>query len=165
MVDVTDNYFRYFLRLISKHSFLYTEMLNEHAIIHKPSLLKFTPNQHPVVCQIGGNDPLKVAKAAQMVEEAGYDEVNLNCGCPSQKTVNGCFGAQLMYNPELVAEICQEMIQTVNIPVTVKCRLGVDHLDSWEHLVNFITTVSEKGGVQKFILHARKAFLKGLDPK
>mmetsp|Transcript_8650 Transcript_8650/g.14652 ORF Transcript_8650/g.14652 Transcript_8650/m.14652 type:complete len:291 (-) Transcript_8650:200-1072(-) len=103
--------------------------------------------------------------AAKIVEEFGYDEVNLNCGCPSQKTINGCFGAQLMYTPDLVAEICQAMIQTVNIPVTVKCRLGVDDLDQWDHLINFITTVSEKGGVNKFILHARKAFLSGLDPK
>lgn len=83
MVDVTDNYFRWFMRLLTKHSFLYTEMLNEHAIIYKTRLLEYTPNQHPVVCQIGGNDPGKVAKAAKLVEEYGYDEVNLNCGCPS----------------------------------------------------------------------------------
>lgn len=98
MVDVTDNYFRYFSRFLTKHSFLYTEMLNEHAIIHiertgNTKLLEFTPNQHPVVCQIGGNDPVKVAQAAKIVEQYGYDEVNLNCGCPSQKTINGCFGA------------------------------------------------------------------------
>ena len=115
MVDVTDNYFRYMMRLLTKRSFLYTEMLNEHAILHihktgNRRLLDFTPNQHPVVCQIGGNDPLKVAQAAKIVEEWGYDEVNLNCGCPSAKTVNGCFGAQLMFDPELVAEICQETI-------------------------------------------------------
>jgi len=106
-----------------------------------------------------------VAQAAKIVEEWGYDEVNLNCGCPSQKTINGCFGAQLMFTPELVADICQEMIQTVNIPVTVKCRLGVDDVDKWENIINFITVVSERGGVNKFIIHARKAFLSGLDPK
>ena len=98
MVDVTDNYFRFMMRLLTKHSFLYTEMINEHAITHIPKtgntkLLDFTPNQHPVVCQIGGQDPNKVAEAAKLVEKWGYDEVNLNCGCPSQKTINGCFGA------------------------------------------------------------------------
>lgn len=100
-----------------------------------------------------------------MVEQWGFDEVNLNCGCPSHKTINGCFGAQLMFDPELVARICQECIQNVNIPVTVKCRLGVDDVDTWEDIVKFITIVSEKGGVRKFIIHARKAFLSGLDPK
>ena len=98
MVDVTDSYFRFFMRYLSKNAFLYTEMLNEHAILHiektgNKRLLDFTPNQHPVVCQIGGQDPVKVAQAAKIVEEWGYDEVNLNCGCPSQKTINGCFGA------------------------------------------------------------------------
>ena len=148
MVDVTDNYFRFFMRRLTKHAFLYTEMLNEHAIthIHKTGnnrLLDFTADQHPVVCQIGGNDPIKVSQAAKIVEDWGYDEVNLNCGCPSHKTINGCFGAQLMFDPELVANICQEMIQTVNIPVTVKCRLGVDDVDKWENIVNFIKVVSE----------------------
>ena len=98
MVDVTDNYFRFFMRYLTSHSFLYTEMLNEHAILHvhktgNNRLLDFTANQHPVVCQIGGNDPHKAAQAAKIVEAWGYDEVNLNCGCPSQRTVNGCFGA------------------------------------------------------------------------
>lgn len=169
MVDVTDSNYRYFMRMLTKHAFLYTEMINEHAIIHiektgNQKLLDFTENQHPVVAQIGGQDPKKAAQAAKIIEQWGYDEVNLNCGCPSQKTINGCFGAQLMYTPELVAEICQEMIQTVNIPVTVKCRLGVDDVDKWENIMNFITIVSEKGGVNKFIIHARKAFLKGLSP-
>ena len=103
--------------------------------------------------------------AAKIIEKWGYDEVNINCGCPSHKTINGCFGAQLMFDPELVAQIAQHMIHEVNIPVTVKCRLGVDDVDKWEDFVNFIKTVSTKGGVQKFIVHARKAFLSGLDPK
>ena len=170
MVDMTDNNFRFLCRKLTKHAFLYTEMINENAIINidrtgNNKLLDFTPDQHPVVCQIGGCDPIKVAKAAKIVEQWGYDEINLNCGCPSQKTVKGCFGAQLMLDPELVAKICQQAIQVVNIPFTVKCRLGVDKKDSWEDFVNFIKIVSEKGGVEKFIIHARKAFLKGLNPQ
>ena len=111
MVDVTDNYFRYFMRLLTRHSFLYTEMLNEHAIAavethDKHKLIDFSDNQHQVVCQIGGHDPLKAANAARIIEKWGYDEVNLNCGCPSHKTITGCFGAKLMYDPDLVAEIC-----------------------------------------------------------
>ena len=107
MVDVSDTYFRHFMRSMSKHVFLYTEMLNEHAILYgKDKLLDFTECQHPVVCQIGGNDPQKVSEAAKIVEKAGFDEVNLNCGCPSHKTITGCFGARLMFDPHLVANIC-----------------------------------------------------------
>lgn len=169
MVDVSDKYFRYFMRLLSKHAFLYTEMLNEHAIIHacqgRERLLSFSPNQHPVVCQLGGNDPIKMGQAAKIVEEFGFDEVNVNCGCPSNKTRDGCFGAVLMFDAELVARIVTEMRKNTTIPVTVKCRLGVDDKDNWDDVVNFIKIVSEKGGVTKFIIHARKAFLHGLDPK
>ena len=105
-----------------------------------------------------------MAEAAKIVEEYGYDEVNLNCGCPSSKTKAGCFGAVLMYDPKLVAQITKAMIQAVSIPVTVKCRLGVDKLDTYPDVQNFIKIVSEEGGVQKFIIHARKCFLEGLNP-
>ncbi len=117
-----------------------------------------------MVCQIGGNNPEKMAMAAKICEEYGYDEVNLNCGCPSNKTVNGCFGAVLMFDPKLVASITKEMLRTINIPVTVKCRLGVDDLDKYEDIKNFIKIVSTEGGVQKFIIHARKCLLNGLNP-
>lgn len=106
MVDVTDKYFRYFIRLLSKRAFLYSEMVNENAVIQslvKDQLLSYTPNQHPVVFQLGGNDPIKMGKAAKILEDCGYDEVNINCGCPSQKTKDGCFGAILMFEPKLVA--------------------------------------------------------------
>ena len=106
-----------------------------------------------------------MGQAAKVVQEFSYDEVNINCGCPSNKVVGGCFGATLMFDPELVASIVAEMQSQVDIPVTVKCRLGVDDHDKWENFVNFIKVVSEKGGATKFIVHARKAFLKGLDPK
>ena len=102
----------------------------------------FYGQQNPVVAQIGGNDPSKAAKAAKVIEDYGFDEVNLNCGCPSYKTITGCFGAQLMHDPHLVARMCQAMIHEVNIPVTVKCRLGVDDRDSWDDIVHFIETVS-----------------------
>lgn len=168
MVDISDRHFRYFMRLLSKRCFLYTEMLNEHAILYaskgRDSLLSFSPNQHPVVCQIGGNSPEKMALAAKIVEDYGYDEVNVNCGCPSNKTRDGCFGAVLMFKPKLVAEITREMNRAVNIPVTVKCRLGVDDLDKYEDVKEFIRTVSQEGGVSKFIIHARKCFLTGLTP-
>lgn len=158
MVDVTDRHFRYFARLLTKKAFLYTEMLNEHAIIHskkgKHAMLSYSDNQHPLVCQIGGNDPEKMAEAAKICEEWGYDEVNINCGCPSNKTRDGCFGAVLMFDAELVARITRAMLEAVNIPVTVKCRLGVDDLDKYEDVHNFINVVSNKGGIEKFIIHA-----------
>jgi tRNA-dihydrouridine synthase A len=106
-----------------------------------------------------------MAQAAKVAQDFGFDEVNVNCGCPSNKTRDGCFGAILMFDPELVAQITSEMRKLVTIPVTVKCRLGVDDKDKWEDVINFIKIVSEKGGVNKFIIHARKAYLHGLDPK
>lgn len=151
MVDISDKYFRYFMRLLSKECFLYTEMLNEHAIIYakkgRESLLSYTENQHPLVCQIGGNNPDKMAEAAKICEDWGYDEVNINCGCPSQKTCDNCFGAVLMFDPPLVASICKKMRETVNIPVTVKCRLGVDDRDTYDDVKEFIRIVSTEGGV------------------
>jgi tRNA-dihydrouridine synthase A len=168
MVDVSDRHFRYFMRLLTKRSFLYTEMLNEHAIIYSKkgrySMLSYSDNQHPLVCQIGGNNPEKMAQAAKLCEEWGYDEVNVNCGCPSSKTKDGCFGAVLMFDAELVARITRAMREAVNIPVTVKCRLGVDDVDRYEDVYHFINTVSSKGGVEKFIIHARKCLLEGLSP-
>ena len=128
-------------------------------------MLSFSENQHPVVCQLGGNDPVTMGQAAKVAQDFGYDEVNVNCGCPSNKVQKGAFGAVLMKDPELVAQIVAEMRSQVTIPVTVKCRLGVDDLDQWEHIENFIRVVSEQGGARKFIIHARKAHLKGLNPK
>ena len=169
MVDVSDRYFRYFMRLLTKHAFLYTEMYNENAVLHacqgRDRLLAFSDNQHPVVCQLGGSDPHTMAEAAKVCQDFGYDEVNVNCGCPSNKVVKGAFGAILMKNPENVARIVAEIRSKVTIPVTVKCRLGVDDLDKWENIENFIRVVSEQGGATKFIIHARKAHLKGLNPK
>ena len=106
-----------------------------------------------------------MGQAARVVESWGYDEVNINCGCPSDKTAAGCFGAVLMFDPGLVAEICAEMRRQVTIPVTVKCRLGVDSRDEWDHIVEFIRVVSDQGGIEKFIIHARKCHLHGLNPK
>ena len=143
-------------------------MLNEGALLHckdgPGKLLGFMPMQKPVVCQLGGNNPEKMAKAAQVVEEHGFDEVNVNCGCPSDKVCNGSFGAILMFDPKLVAEIVLKMRNAVQIPVTVKCRLGVDDRDKWDEIVEFIRVVSEEGGCTKFIIHARKCFLSGLNP-
>eukprot|EP00347_Sterkiella_histriomuscorum_P020914 403335975 len=168
MVDVSDRFFRYFMRYMTPNAFLYTEMLNEHAIIHnkhRDAILGYSgDNQHPMVCQIGGNSPQKMAQAARIIQDYGYDEVNINCGCPSSKTRDGCFGAVLMFDPKLVAEITREMMKSCSIPVTVKCRLGVDDLDKYEDVHKFIRIVSTEGGVNKFIIHARKCLLSGLSP-
>ena len=132
MVDVSDNYFRYLMRFFTKNAWLYSEMISSQAVINckQPErLLAFTPNQHPVVFQLGGDDPYKMAQAAKIVENWGYDEVNVNCGCPSNSVKHGKFGAILMFDPHLVAAICKEMIKIVAIPVTVKCRIGVDDQD------------------------------------
>ncbi|KAL4453050.1 hypothetical protein ABPG73_005956 [Tetrahymena malaccensis] len=168
MIDITDVHFRNFIRLLTRYSILYTEMIHEQAVHHNirgpQEFLKFDPVQHPVVIQLGGNDPDNLAKAAKICEEIGYDEVNLNVGCPSDRVQSGKFGACLMKEPEVVAEIMRKMKETCSIPVTVKCRLGVDNFDSYEFARDFIKIVSEKGQVQHFVVHARKAFLKGLNP-
>ncbi len=126
--------------------------------------MRYNPVEHPVVVQLGGSDPVKMAKAASICAAMGYNEININCGCPSPKVKEGAFGAVLMNEPKTVADIVAEMKKLVSVPVTVKCRLGVDDHDSYEEVSKFITTVSA-AGASHFIIHARKAFLNGLNPK
>lgn len=166
MMDCTDRHDRYFLRLISPHALLYTEMLTTGALIHGDykKFLAFDPLEHPLALQLGGSDPKQLAHSAKLGEAFGYDEINLNVGCPSDRVKSGKFGACLMLSPSLVAECVAAMNQAVNIPVTVKCRIGVDEQDSYEELVNFIRSVSS-AGCHVFIIHARKAWLNGLSPK
>lgn len=166
MMDWTDRHDRFFLRLIAPDILLYTEMITAHALTQGDYkyLLKFNVEEHPVALQIGGSDPKMLADAAKLGEEAGYDEINLNVGCPSPRVKKGRFGACLMLEPELVAAGVAAMIAAVNIPVTVKCRIGVDDQDSYDALKHFINKVSE-AGCQQFIIHARKAWLNGLSPK
>ncbi|MEF3075155.1 tRNA dihydrouridine(20/20a) synthase DusA [Methylobacter sp. Wu1] len=166
MLDWTDKHCRYFHRLISQHAFLYTEMVTTGALLHGDHhrFLQFDATEHPVSFQLGGSHPKDLATCAKMVEDYGYDEVNLNVGCPSDRVQNGRFGACLMAEPELVAECVEAMRQAVSIPVTVKSRIGIDERDSYEELVHFIATVAD-AGCRTFIVHARKAWLSGLSPK
>ena len=165
MLDWTDRHCRYFYRTMSKHSVLYTEMVTTGAIIHgKGDYLKFNSEEQPVALQLGGSDPEALASCAKLAEERGYDEINLNVGCPSDRVQNGMFGACLMAKPDLVAECVKAMNSVVNIPVTVKSRIGIDELDSFEFLVDFIEKV-KVAGCTTFIIHARKAWLTGLSPK
>lgn len=166
MLDWTDRHCRYFHRLLSEHALLYTEMVTTGAILYgKGDFLQFSQPEHPVALQLGGSNPADLAKCAQLAAERGYDEINLNVGCPSDRVQNGMFGACLMAEPELVAECMAAMREVVDIPVTVKTRIGIDEQDSYEFLTRFITLVSEKGGVDQFTIHARKAWLSGLSPK
>ena len=157
---------RVFHRLLSRNARLYTEMVTANAIIHgdRDHLLNFDDSEHPLALQLGGSDPEALAFAAKQGEAYGYDEINLNCGCPSDRVKSGFFGACLMAEPQRVADGVAAMISAVNIPVTVKCRLGIDDLDSDEHLHGFIETVAA-AGCKVFIVHARKAWLQGLSPK
>ena len=166
MLDWTDQHERYFLRLISKHAVLYTEMVTTGALIHgdKDRYLQFNKEEHPVALQLGGSDPKAMAICAKMAEDYGYDEVNINVGCPSDRVQNGAFGACLMAEPELVAENVSAMQNAVDIPVTVKNRIAIDEMDEYQCLPRFLETVSE-AGCETFIIHARKAWLKGLSPK
>ena len=166
MLDWTTRHCRYFLRLLSRHVLLYTEMVTTGALIHgeRRRFLAFHPAEHPLAIQLGGSDPAELARCARMAEEAGFDEVNLNLGCPSERVQSGRFGACLMAEPELVRDGIAAMRAAVAIPVTVKTRLGIDARDSWEELVNFVDIVADSG-CRVFILHARKAWLKGLSPK
>jgi tRNA-dihydrouridine synthase A len=166
MMDWTDRHCRYFLRLISPHAIVYTEMVTTGAIVHgdRERYLRFDEREHPVALQLGGSDPQALAICARHGYEFGYDEINLNCGCPSDRVQNGRFGACLMAEPELVAECVAAMRAAVPIPVTVKTRLGIDALDNDENLHCFIATIA-KAGCNTFILHARKAWLSGLSPK
>lgn len=166
MLDWTDRHCRYFHRLLSSQTLLYTEMVTTGAIIHgKGDFLAYHEAEHPVALQLGGSNPADLATCAKLAAERGYDEVNLNVGCPSDRVQNGRFGACLMAEPDLVAECVAAMREVVDIPVTVKTRIGIDDQDSYEFLTKFVSTVSEKGGVDQFTIHARKAWLSGLSPK
>lgn len=166
MLDWTDRHERYFLRLLSKHAVMYTEMVTTGALIHgeRDRYLKFNKEEHPVALQLGGSDPKVMAECAKMAEDYGYDEVNINVGCPSDRVQNGAFGACLMAEPDLVAENVSAMQNAVDIPVTVKNRIAIDELDENQCLPHFLQTVSQ-AGCDTFIIHARKAWLKGLSPK
>jgi len=166
MLDWTDRHCRYFLRLLSRHTLLYTEMVTTGAILHGDShrFLHYHPAEHPLALQLGGSDPAELAACARLAAEYGYDEINLNVGCPSDRVQSGRFGACLMAEPGLVAECVAAMAEAVPVPVTVKHRIGIDEQDSYEQLSRFVGTVAEAGcGV--FIVHARKAWLQGLSPK
>jgi tRNA-dihydrouridine synthase A len=166
MMDWTDRHCRFFHRLISKNALLYTEMVTTGALMHGDHhrFLQFNQSEHPLAFQLGGSNPRELALCAKMVEDYGYDEVNLNVGCPSDRVQNGRFGACLMLEPDLVADCIQAMCQVVSIPVTVKTRIGVDDKDSYEELASFIDKIA-KAGAKTFIVHARKAWLSGLSPK
>jgi tRNA-dihydrouridine synthase A len=165
MLDWTDKHCRYFLRQISQHALLYTEMVTTGAIIFgKGDYLAFNDEEHPVALQLGGSDPADMARCAGEAQKYGYDEVNINVGCPSDRVQNGRFGACLMAEPDTVAACIQAMQAEVNIPVTVKSRIGIDEMDEYEDLTRFIDVVAA-GGCDTFIVHARKAWLKGLSPK
>ena len=166
MMDCTDRHERYFLRLISKNILLYTEMIVSEAIDRgdKKKLLSFNINEKPVALQLGGSSPKLLANAAKLGEEFGYDEINLNLGCPSKKVQKNRFGACLMKEPDLVAECLVEMQNKTNLPVTIKTRIGYDDIDDYENLHNFITKLKNTG-VSTFIIHARKAVLGKFTPK
>ena len=166
MMGYTDRHARFLYRLISADAVLYTEMVTSKALLHgnRASLLRFNSEEHPVVLQVGGSDPDEMVNAANLAQEAGYDEVNINVGCPSDRVQSGAFGACLMKRPETVAECVRQMNKSVDLPVTVKVRTGVDDADSYDQLKDFISNVNE-AGCSTFVVHARKAWLKGLSPK
>lgn len=166
MMDWTDRHERFLLRLISRHTLLYTEMITTGALIHGECsrFLRYDAAEHPVALQLGGSDPDALAVCARMGADYGYDEINLNVGCPSDRVQAGTFGACLMAEPDLVARCIEAMNRAVTIPVTVKCRIGIDDQDPAIALPRFIATVKE-AGCSRFIIHARKAWLKGLSPK
>jgi tRNA-dihydrouridine synthase A len=166
MMDWTDRHCRVFHRQMTRRAMLYTEMVTAPAIVHgpKPRLLDYSPQEHPVALQLGGSDSAELAAAVRLSRPWGYDEVNLNCGCPSDRVQSGCFGAVLMERPALVADCLRAMIAETDVPVTVKCRIGVDEQDPETILPHFIETIAG-AGVRHVIIHARKAWLKGLSPK
>lgn len=166
MMEWTDRHCRYFLRLISRRTFLYTEMVTADAVLHgdRERLLGFDASEHPVALQLGGSEPDKLAEASRIGADRGYDEINLNIGCPSDRVQSGRFGACLMEEPDLVARCVEAMAETVSVPVTVKCRIGIDDQDAEASLDRFIDTVAD-AGCKTFIVHARKAWLQGLSPK
>ena len=166
MMDWTDRHCRHFHRLMTCRAMLYTEMVTAAAVIHGPRarLLGYSDSEHPIALQLGGSDPAELAQAVRLAAPYGYDEINLNVGCPSDRVQSGCFGAVLMERPTLVAECVAAMMANTSVPITVKCRIGVDDQDPEQVLPNFLDTVSA-AGITHIIIHARKAWLKGLSPK
>jgi tRNA-dihydrouridine synthase A len=166
MMDCTDRHLRFLLRLISRRALLYTEMVTTGAVIHgdRRRFLSFHPDEHPLALQLGGSDPQDMARCAALAAEAGFDEVNVNVGCPSDRVQSGRFGACLMAEPARVAECVSAMRAAAGLPVTVKTRIGIDHRDSFEALLEFVDTVNA-AGCETFIVHARKAWLEGLSPR
>jgi tRNA-dihydrouridine synthase A len=166
MMDWTDRHCRYFHRLITQHTRLYTEMVTTGALLHGdvPRHLDFNDEEHPVALQLGGSEPKDLAHCAKLGEQWGYGEINLNCGCPSERVQRGAFGACLMAEPQLVRECVKAMADAVQIPVTVKHRIGIDKTEHYDFVRDFVGTVAE-GGCSVFIVHARNAWLKGLSPK
>ena len=166
MMDWTDRHCRYFHRLLSRHALLYTEMVTTGALVHgdRPRHLDFNAQEHPVALQLGGSDPTDLALCARLGEQWGYDEINLNCGCPSERVQRGSFGACLMAEPQLVADCVKAMVDAVSVPVTVKHRIGIDKTESYAFVRDFVGAVSQ-AGCSVFLVHARNAWLKGLSPK
>ncbi|HAI16331.1 MAG TPA: tRNA dihydrouridine(20/20a) synthase DusA [Gammaproteobacteria bacterium] len=166
MMDWTDRHDRVFLRLFTTRALLYTEMVTSAALEHGDAnyLLKHHASEHPVALQLGGSNPKELAKAAELGEQACFDEINLNVGCPSDRVQSGKFGASLMADPQIVSNCVSAIKQSTRLPVTVKCRIGVDDKDTHADLVNFINVVAT-GGCELFVIHARKAYLQGLSPK
>jgi tRNA-dihydrouridine synthase A len=166
MLDWTDRHCRYFHRLLTRHTRLYTEMVTTGALLHgdAPRHLDFDPAEHPVALQLGGSEPADLAACARLARQWGYDEVNLNCGCPSERVQKGAFGACLMGEPRLVADGVKAMRDAVDLPVTVKHRIGIDQVEDYGFVRDFVGTVAE-AGCEVFIVHARNAWLKGLSPK
>lgn len=166
MMDWTDRHCRFFHRQMTRRAMLYTEMVTAPAVLHGPKarLLDYSADEHPVALQLGGSDPRELAEAVKISRDWGYDEINLNIGCPSDRVQSGCFGAVLMERPGLVAECVAAMISEAAVPVTVKCRIGVDDQDPEVVLPDFLQKVSA-AGISHFIIHARKAWLQGLSPK
>ena len=166
MMEWTDRHYRYFARLISAHTLLYTEMVTTGALIHGDidSHIRFNDEEHPVALQLGGSNAAELSKCSKIAEKYGYDEINLNVGCPSDRVQSGAFGACLMAQPELVAECIVKMKAACQLPVTIKCRIGIDGQDEYEDLQRFVTA-TQQAGCKTYIVHARKAWLQGLSPK
>jgi tRNA-dihydrouridine synthase A len=166
MMDWTDRHCRYFHRLLTSHTRLYTEMVTTGALLHGDVLrhLDFSPQEHPIALQLGGSEPADLARCAKLAQDWGYDEVNLNCGCPSERVQRGAFGACLMAEPQLVADGVKAMVNATSLPVTVKHRIGINQEESYSFVRDFVGTVAQ-AGCNVFIVHARNAWLQGISPK
>jgi tRNA-dihydrouridine synthase A len=166
MMDWTDRHCRYFHRQLTRHALLYTEMVTTGALLHGdvPRHLRFNAEEHPVALQLGGSEPADLAQCAKLGQDWGYNEININCGCPSERVQRGAFGACLMHEAPLVADCVKAMVDVVDVPVTVKHRIGIDKDESYDFVRDFVGTVAN-AGCQVFIIHARNAWLKGLSPK